>query len=502
MSLWKIAWRSIQRRGLASLLTALSMALGVMLVVGVLLIHGVVAESFQKNSSLGYNIITGVKGGRLQLVLNSVFYLSQPIENVSWDFYQEFLTADQRSDGQDGKYAPVVRRVIPICMGDYYREFRVVGTTPEFFDVTNEDEDNPKLLYPFKSGRKFQTRSEEYGFFEAVIGSRVAAAENLKVGDEIVPTHGSEEGPEHDRFYIVGILEPTGTPNDRAVFVNMEGFYLLDGHALPAEEHHDSTNAESTTDNAADHDHETAVVENRDEQTLATNEPKPAHLRKSTPLPEDQREVTALLVRTINPLVTPGLTNAINEGTERFQAVLPIQEITALLEMIVSPIQKALLAITAMICLVSGISILVSIYNSMSDRTREIAIMRSLGASRRTVMAVVLLEAIILSVGGGLLGWVAGHAAIAAASPKIEEQTGVKVGLFDVTPPITVLRYSDWAMKVERTMGETGRLLLDKLLSPEVLLIPTIVMLAILVGFLPAVTAYKTDVARSLTANP
>ena len=30
---------------------------------------------------------------------------------------------------------------------------------------------------------------------------------------------------------FVGILKPTGTPNDRALFVNMEGFFLLEGHA-------------------------------------------------------------------------------------------------------------------------------------------------------------------------------------------------------------------------------------------------------------------------------
>ena len=39
MSLWKIAWRSIRQRGFASLLTAASMALGVMLVVAVLSIR-------------------------------------------------------------------------------------------------------------------------------------------------------------------------------------------------------------------------------------------------------------------------------------------------------------------------------------------------------------------------------------------------------------------------------------------------------------------------------
>ena len=63
MSLWRIAWRSIEQRGLASLLTTLSMALGVMMVVAVLSISGVVGESFRNNASLGYNMIVGAKGG-------------------------------------------------------------------------------------------------------------------------------------------------------------------------------------------------------------------------------------------------------------------------------------------------------------------------------------------------------------------------------------------------------------------------------------------------------
>ena len=63
MSKWKIAWRSIQQRGLASTLTALSMALGVMLVVAVISIHGLVEQSFRNNSSLGYNMIVGATKG-------------------------------------------------------------------------------------------------------------------------------------------------------------------------------------------------------------------------------------------------------------------------------------------------------------------------------------------------------------------------------------------------------------------------------------------------------
>ena len=82
MSLWTIAWRSIQRRAVASTLTAFTMALGVLMVVAVLLALGIVSESFSNNSELGYHMVVGKKGGRLQLILNTVFYLSQPIENV------------------------------------------------------------------------------------------------------------------------------------------------------------------------------------------------------------------------------------------------------------------------------------------------------------------------------------------------------------------------------------------------------------------------------------
>ena len=130
-----------------------------------------------------------------------------------------------------------------------------------------------------------------------------------------------------------------------------------------------------------------------------------------------------------------------------------------------------LLLFAIMIVLVAGIGIMVSIYNSMSDRRHEIAIMRSLGASRMTVMLVILFESILLSVGGGLLGLGLGHGLIAIAGPFIAEQTGVAMGLLQF-----------------RTL--------------ELILIPGLLLLASVVGYLPAVAAYRTDVARSLQANP
>jgi len=199
-----------------------------------------------------------------------------------------------------------------------------------------------------------------------------------------------------------------------------------------------------------------------------------------------EREVTAILVRTSDIFVTPRMENSINEGRDA-QAVLPVKEIFSLFDMIVTPIQTALLALTAMICVVSGVSILVSIYNSMSERRHEIAVMRALGAGRSTVMSIILLESICLALGGGMLGWIGAHVLNGLASPLIQERTGVAVGFFDFAPKVDVL-----------DLLRLGSSPAWMQVSSEVLLIPALIFLAVLCGFFPAMSAYRTDVASSL----
>lgn len=188
------------------------------------------------------------------------------------------------------------------------------------------------------------------------------------------------------------------------------------------------------------------------------------------PLPESQREVTAILVRTTNPIVAMDLRRAINKGNEA-QAVLPAVEINQLLESIVGNIRLLLLALAVLTVIVAGIGIMVSIYNSMSDRRRDIAVMRALGARRATVLNVILLESMLLSLGGGLAGWLLGHTLIAAASPWVLAYTGFAMGAVSFT----------WQ---------------------EMALLPALVVLATLVGYLPALDGYRTDVAKALTAAP
>jgi ABC-type antimicrobial peptide transport system permease subunit len=610
MSLFRIALRSILQRGIASLLTTFSMALGVMLVVAVLSIHGVVSQSFRNNASLGYNMIVGAKGGQEQLTLNTVFYLSKPVENIPYTYYLEFLKRGDRArlqahsfavecqqellesaavlnatngdgipslasedalrrlgqalvpdtrvkphhppveTGRDGKYGLMTDLAIPLCLGDFFGRFRVVGTTPAMFDDFVWDIENNRK-FEFAQGRNFRADDSEHGYFEAVVGSTVAReitltelqlkidsdrdvaaslladnvnwtrierkndlivltlgqggaesdvflalkrlrrdveqekrtltdaenkalsalldpsivvkrlARHIAIGDAISPRHGDPEGHVHEqKFTVVGILQASGTPNDRAVFVNMEGFYLMADHANPLDKPKTESSAGQVIDQKTWEEMKKSRVAEREKRETTSQSPH-------EPLPVEQREVTALLLK-VPYQFSPGLENAINEGAQA-QAVLPVAVIFGLFEFIVNPIEWTLLVLTAMICVVSAISILVSIYNSMSERRGEIAVMRALGAGRGTVMTIILLEATLLALGGGILGWLGGHAMCLIAGPWIEQQTGVSVGFLNLlTLPL------------------------------ESILIPSLMILAIAVGIWPAISAYRTDVAKSL----
>ena len=436
MGILGIAWRSIRQRPLTSLLTSLSLALGVALVVATLVMAGLVQKAFESGAGLGYNMIIGAKGSPLQLVLNSVYFISKPIENLPWTVYQDFLPAARRGDATDGRFAASTKTAVPICMGDYFRSFRVVGTSAGFFADLRRGDGSP---FAFAAGENFRDDDS----FAGVLGAAVAAKLDLRVGDAFSPTHGADDGAVHDPFRVVGILARTDTPIDRGVFVNMEGFYLQDGHAKPLPE------GESPT----------AVA--------------PPQASGHVPLPFNQREVTAILLETASlpglpaELTAMGLRTAINEGRDG-QAALPVAEIRQLLDLFVRPLELLLLLVTALVVLVSAIGILVSMVGSSLERSRDVAIMRALGARRSHVLATVLIEAVLLAVGGGIAGWVLGHLLVGAIGPWITTNAGVTASVFSAAP------------------------------LAEALLVPFLVVLAVVAALLPAIAAYRTDVAKWL----
>jgi putative ABC transport system permease protein len=397
---------------------------------------------------VGYDLIVGPKGSDLQLVLSAVYRMQPPIENLPY-LYLEQLKKDRR-----------VISAVPLAFGDVTQEgsFPIIGTTTEYFQ--NE----------FMPGRSFQIRGSRInGLFDTIIGAEVARQNGWDLGSQFTIVHGgAESGHVHDeKFTVVAVLAPTGTANDRTVFLNLEGFYAIAGHEKPVEE----IEKRLKDFYAADPERLALAMQQLDavkaEEAKAGGEKTHGHSYSS---PDAMKEVTAILVRTRpeTPFDAISLSAELQKGFQAM-AVNPVRPIQRLVTGLLGNIQKALVVLTAIIILVSGVGIFVSIYNSMSDRRREIGIMRALGAQRMHVFGIVLAESALLCVGGGVIGWLVGHGLAIAASPWVIRQTGLLI--------------NPWALN-----------------TWEVILFPVLVGLAALVGFLPAMTAYRTNVADALSS--
>ncbi len=439
MSLFSIAMKSIRQRLLSSSLTALSVALGVMLMVAVLVINSVVTDLFNQKS-FGYHLIVGPKGSDLSLALSAIYRLDRPGEPLPYLFYKEL------------KEHPKIEKIVPIAIGDVTEQgaFPIVGTVPEFFE----------LDYAYK--KSFRVRQPGNFLqkpFDAVIGSRVAASNRWTIGSEFKLIHGGADSDHvHDeKFRVVGVLAPTGTPNDRSCFVSLAGFWGISGHEKPLDESIDRLRKfgfrvpDELVAKAAKH-------------AAARAAGKQVH---DHDLLDEQKEVTAMFVRAKDTPSAIFIAAAINEDVKA-QAVNPIFPMQRLMSMVVDNIKLVLMVLTGMIIAVSAVSIFVSIYNSMSDRRREIGIMRALGARRETVFTIILTESALLCLGGGLIGLLLGHGLVAAASPIIEARSGILVN------PLTF----------------------D---STELVLFPVLLIVGSLIGFLPGLSAYRTDVAAALS---
>lgn len=249
------------------------------------------------------HLVIGAKGNRLQLVLNTLHGLGKPIENIPYSFYKQFTKyEDEQGQMVEGDYFHLVTAAVPFCIADRYGDFRVIGTTPDMCSGLIEmiGRDGQERPLEFADGMNF--RHED--FFGAVVGSMVAKESGLKIGDPIQLRHGINENAHvHSRnFHVVGILKPASNAIDRSVFVNMEGFYLIEGHALPVERDDVEESAQDAPDATVDGD--------QDEKK---------HL---TPLPEEQREVTAILLLAKGDAIALGIRHQINEGNVA-QAVFP-----------------------------------------------------------------------------------------------------------------------------------------------------------------------------------
>ena len=368
MNLLSMACRYLRFRWLVTTLTVASIALGAALVCAVLALRYESDRALSRDAGL-YDLVVGGKGSPLQLVLASVYHLDTPPGNLPYSDYERL-----RRD-------PRVRWAAPIGLGDNYRGYRIVGTEPHFFDLTDR-EDEP--FFRIARGRIFDDR------FEVVLGSQVAKATGLDVGDQFFGTHGlvPVPGGEVHRdfpYQVSGILDTTGTAQDRAIFATLESVWEI---------------------------HET---EERLHSAIQGN----ALLGNGS-----AREASAVLLRLETPGLRLWMTDEIGDRSDGIAAV-PINEILRFQRGVVGPVQRALLAIAAAVVMVACLTVFITLHQAGERRRRDIAILRSLGAVRGEVAALVFIEGLILTGAGVLVGLLMGHGGLALASGAIRDATGL-----------------------------------------------------------------------------
>ncbi|MCS0454790.1 ABC transporter permease [Vibrio diabolicus] len=377
----KLAWKSLINRKATAILTIMTVAISVVLLLGVERIRTQAKDSFA-NTISGTDLIIGGRSGQVNLLLYSVFRIGNATNNIDWKSYQEF--ANHRA----------VDWAIPISLGDSHKGFRVMGTNHSYFE---------HYKFGSKQSLTFSEGLEFNGLFETVLGSDVAKQLGYHVGSEIIIAHGiSDVGfSRHDNlpFKVVGILAPTGTPVDKTVHVSLEAIEAIhvgweSGARL------------GPTPKAQD-------LKNRDFQP---------------------KQITAMLVGLKSRIQTFALQRQINTyPKEPLSAIMPGVALHELWGMM-SVAEQALMAVSGFVVIAGLLGMLSSLLTSLQERRREMAILRAMGARPRHVFSLLISEASLLTAAGIVTGVAGLYAILAIVQPIIQQHYGIHLTLSLLSP--------------------------------------------------------------------
>ena len=416
MPIMRLAWKSLFNRRLTAGLTLLSIALSVTLLIGVERVRVEARESFAHTIS-GTDLIVGARGGGVQLLLYSVFRIGNATNNISWQSYRDIAAL------------PSVAWSVPISLGDSHRGYRVMGTNQDYFShyhyARNRD-------LAFDQGQSFDD------LYDAVLGAEVAEALGYRLGDSIVLAHGANDVSfarhEDKPFKVVGILKRTGTPVDRTVHVSLEAIEAIhvdwqSGAPIPG-------------------------------LSVSAEQARHADL---TP-----KAITAALVGLKSKIATFKVQRYVNDYTEEpLTAILPGVALSELWG-IIAIAENALLIVSAFVVVVGLFGMLTALLTSLNERRREMAILRSVGARPGHIFALIMGEAVVLTLAGIGVG------------------LGLLYGLLAVARPIIEARYGIY-------------IALGGLSQHELLLLGIVLLAGFVIGMLPSYRAYKLSLADGLS---
>ncbi|EPB6519753.1 ABC transporter permease [Vibrio parahaemolyticus] len=372
----KLAWKSLMNRKATAVLTIMTVAISVILLLGVERIRTQAKDSFA-NTISGTDLIVGGRSGQVNLLLYSVFRIGNATNNIDWKSYQEF--SQHRA----------VDWAIPISLGDSHKGFRVMGTNHSYFEHYKYGSKQPLT---FSKGKEFN------GLFETVLGSDVAKQLGYQIGSEIIIAHGiSDVGfSRHDKlpFKVVGILAPTGTPVDKTVHVSLEAIEAI----------HVGWESGARLGPTPD----AKVLQERDFQP---------------------KQITAMLVGLKSRIQTFALQRQINNyPKEPLSAIMPGVSLHELWGMM-SVAEQALMAVSGFVVIAGLLGMLSSLLTSLQERRREMAILRAMGARPRHVFSLLISEASLLTAAGIVTGVLGLYAILALLQPLIQQHYGINLTL-------------------------------------------------------------------------
>ncbi|MBT4297721.1 MAG: ABC transporter permease [Flavobacteriaceae bacterium] len=298
---------------------------------------------------------------------------------------------------------------IKILYGDNYKGFRIVGAEKKFIELykgvikEGKDWDNP---------------------YEVLVGSKVYEKLKINLGDELISSHGLREtGQSHDEgtFKVVGLLKPSNSVIDQLII----------------------TSPQSVWDIHETHDHD--EHENEHEH--------------------DNREITAMLIKFKSPMNIIQFPRQINENTN-LQAAVPSYEISRLFKLFGFGIET-LSYLAYLIIIVSGFSLFINLFNSMRERKYEMALIRTLGASRFQLSTMIIFESLVLTISGFILGLLFSRFGVMFVSSLMEESINYNLNSL-------------------------------KILNEEYWLLGLSVLIGVVSSLIPAIQVYKMNISKIL----
>ena len=411
-----LALASMRARLFPIILVILALTSSMALLLAVDRIKVATQNGFNQSLS-GVDLVLGPRSSGIELMLYTVFHLGKPTNNITTETFNDIA--------QD----PRIKWAVPIALGDSHRGYRVISTTDEYFERIKFAGDQP---LQFREGSAFKELND------VVIGSAVADALGYTIGTSMFVTHGSGSlGELHDdfAFQVSGVLAPTGTPTDQAIFVSLEGYELI---------HLGWTNGSQAIS-----------LKNIDVQQIPKERLYP-------------QTITAAYLGLTSKLGLFQVARSINEYSEEaVSAIIPGVALTELWS-IVGSVDSVFKLLNWLIIGISIIAMMTMTMTALESRTREMTILRALGATPLHLSSMILAEIVLISSFSVL----------------------VAIGLVRVLTWVSVDLLSEWAgIRIELIWITTNELAIQGL----------IVLAGLIASLIPAAMIYKHSLHRGFS---